>query len=129
MIRLRFSRPTLFLCVILLLAGSLLFLSPQGQLDHFRPALGRPAIPYDLGLPGQNSWLSFFSQGSSDLPGLVYGEDGLVRGWDNVHEVVDHGSMELKRKDLNRLKDVKGTHPIEVLMALGKDRWEALLAR
>ncbi|EIW68082.1 hypothetical protein TREMEDRAFT_63970 [Tremella mesenterica DSM 1558] len=134
MFRLRASRATLFLSFLLVLAASLIFLSPHG---HLTPSHDDPAHPpFDLGLSGQNSWLNFISQSSSalfqsvaDLPGLQYGTDGLVRGWEDVHELVEHGGVGLKKKDRKRLKEVRDRHPIETLIELGKQRWETLLAR
>lgn len=68
------------------------------------------------------------SSGDPTLPrGLEYDEDGLVKGWDTVHELVNKGA--LSKADKRRLKDVRDRHPIEELIEAGKKRWADLLER
>lgn len=121
-------------CSILLAAALLLLMCKSGRaedpyawLDEYLP----PEDDADNDVPpfkAAYKLLTFWREEKD--PGLPrgprYAEDGLVRGWDEVHEIV--GKQKLRKKDLRRLRKVADRHPIEELLARGKRRWRGLLA-
>lgn len=61
--------------------------------------------------------------------GLVFDQAGLVKGWDGLHKFTEEEERKLSRKDRMKLKTLKETHPIEVLVERGLKKWNDLLAR
>jgi len=58
---------------------------------------------------------------------LVYGENGLVKGWDEAHTLLKQGGF--NKRDMKWLKGITTRHPILDLIKNGRTKWEALLAR
>ncbi|GFZ45441.1 hypothetical protein JCM24511_03167 [Saitozyma sp. JCM 24511] len=132
--RYRASRIIFYLACLILLASALLFLTPDADpaedphawLDEY---ISPPEGEISPGVTkGAQRFLSFWKdEEDPDLPrGLRFGADGLVRGWDGVHEIME--THKLGKKDKRRLKEVRDRHPIEELIARGQERWEGLLA-
>lgn len=65
--------------------------------------------------------------GLSELLKLDYGKDGLVRGWEAAHDLLEKGG--LPKREKKRLKEIRDRHPIEELMDQAKKKWEGQLAR
>jgi hypothetical protein len=133
--RYRASRIIFYLACLILLASALLYLTPDADpaedphawLDEY---ISPPESEVRPGVTkGAHRLLSFWKdEEDPDLPrGLRFAEDGLVRGWDGVHEIVE--THELGKKDKRRLKEVRDRHPIEELITKGQERWEGLLAK
>lgn len=117
--RLRISRRFIFLASILVTLAYLVFASPSHLNRKFT----------SLEIPGRDSWTSFLSSPEDPViaRGLVYDDDGRVKGWDALNEVgQDTG---LSKKDRRMLLRLRGTHPIEELVKQGLKKWDDLLAR
>ncbi len=52
-----------------------------------------------------------------------------MKGWDGLHKFTEEEERKLSRKDRMKLKTLKETHPIEVLVERGLKKWNDLLAR
>ena len=59
--------------------------------------------------------------------GLVYDDDGLVKGWDALHALPEESK--LSKRDKLVLSDLKRKHPVEELIKIGLERWNGLLTR
>lgn len=60
--------------------------------------------------------------------GLAYGDDGMVKGWDTAHDLLETRGI-LPKWAKKRIREIRDRHPIEELMERGKARWELILAR
>jgi hypothetical protein len=99
MFRFRASKATTFLATLLCFTSVFLYLSPTAHQAVL----------------------------TADTSPIKYGEDGLVRGWDEVHSLLDEGGLDKWEKE--RLKGLRDRHPILDLIQDGKAKWEGLLAR
>ena len=122
----RLTRATTFVILLLLAASLFLFAPDYGVPDASDPH--HPSFSHLEPIPAGKSggWLSYFSA-ETDSDRLVFGEDGLVRGWDAAHGLMGRGG--LAKKDQETLKAAQETHPIEKLIARGHRKWDRLLAR
>ena len=59
--------------------------------------------------------------------GLRFDDNGLVKGWDGIHQFAEEGR--LSKRDKKALRSLKDTHPIDRLVNTGLEKWYALLAR
>ncbi|WWD18275.1 hypothetical protein CI109_102725 [Kwoniella shandongensis] len=129
--RLRVSRTNFALAIVALLFISFFLLSEPSydlDFDDNLDASERGSSPLDTVRSHHKAINQWLSQSDPSVPrGLQYTNDGLVRGWDSVHQLLKKGG--LKKKDKNRLKRVTETHPIIELMEQGKKRWDELLER
>ncbi|KAK8858385.1 hypothetical protein IAR55_002612 [Kwoniella newhampshirensis] len=130
--RVKASRSTFALAVVALLFISFFLLSePSYDLNFDEDLIGERehgSSPLDTVRTGQKAINQWLSATDLSLPrGLQFTSDGLVRGWDAVHELLKKGG--LKKKDKNRFQRVMEKHPILELMEQGKKRWDDLLAR
>lgn len=86
---------------------------PGSWIDHIAPA---------------NSYLSSWGGSvSTDEQVLDFGDDGLVYGWENLHEKLADSTVATREK--RQLRELAKKHPIERLIERGEKRWANLLAR
>jgi hypothetical protein len=128
--RVRASRPTLFLAVLLLLAASLVYFSPH-QGAPLDPSFLSDS-PIGQAYPARankSSWWNVIGSAAEEsaVPGLIYANDGLVKGWDAAKVVAE--AKGLRKSDREKLRSLRETHPIEELMRRGKAKWDDQLAR
>lgn len=140
------SKATWFLLTLIILTISSLYLSsppdfvdsPETTATHHHdynppplptlfededPLNDPPRIPGVI-IQSQGKWYNPLN--SRLRVGLVFARDGLVRGWDSLHEMIESDLPAKQRKEVQRLRE---SHPIFELVERGKKRWEALLAR
>jgi hypothetical protein len=99
--RLRVSKATLFITLLLLFVSAYIFF----------PLTSQPHPP------------SIIHPASS----LEYANDGLVKGWAEIHERLK--LHKVGKRERKRLKSIKDRHPIFDLIEQGKATWQDLLAR
>lgn len=125
----RCVKPTLFfiVCAVLIITV-------------FRPDLpadsGRRLTPLKQGLdifrerPGSDQALhAAVAEGLAEDqsgPRLHLDPDGMLRGWDGIHEALE--STPFWHSEKRKLNQAAATHPIEILIEQGQQRWKNLLA-
>ncbi|WVR06184.1 hypothetical protein IAU60_003214 [Kwoniella sp. DSM 27419] len=127
--RVRATRSTVVLAVIGVLILSFWLLSTESAYDQAYADDLQAKTGLGSSLRNQQKALGqWLSPTDPTLPqGLEFNNDGLVRGWDRVHELLKSG--ELKKKDRSRLQKVMNVHPIIQLMKRGEEQWKSLLER
>lgn len=130
----RCGKPTLFfiVCAVLIITvfrpdlpfDSARRLTPLRQgMDIFRE---RPGGDQAVKANGPSSDLDIQDHHDHSGPGLRYDPDGMVRGWDGIHEALE--STPFWHSEKRKLKQAAATHPIEILIQEGQQRWKSLLA-
>lgn len=127
-VRIRPTRATTFLSILLLLAAAFIFFSPSATGSTIEPR-AQSTHSKVLHIPtAHKQLLAYFSHEASSSQ-LEYGKDGLVRGWDKLHQQIKQGATVLKKKEKKRLEDSGRRHPIEELMEKGQRKWQDQLKR
>jgi hypothetical protein len=135
--RLLTRRCVFYLACLLLLGTVLVYLTPETDVEdphawideYLESPPEEPPATDEASRRSSHKWLRFWEDEEDEsLPqSLDYAADGLVRGWDSVHAIVRRAT--LGKKDKRRMTELRDKHPIEVLMANGRERWETLLEK
>jgi len=111
-----FSRATCFLCALGIL--TIIFF-----LSNTTPS-SIPELPPVI--QEQSRWYDPLNVSPRFRVGLIYAQDGFVKGWDSLHDMVERDLPLRQRTEIRRLRE---SHPILELVERGRRRWEGLLAR
>ncbi|WWD04614.1 hypothetical protein V865_002685 [Kwoniella europaea PYCC6329] len=133
--RLRITRSTVVLSVVGLLFISFFIFSPGPEYDlNFddysdSDNSGIGGIALDKVRNQQKALNQWLSSTDPNLPqGLEYTEQGYLKGWEKLHDLLKDASN-LKKKDKKRIQSLIKVHPIVEMMQKGEERWANLLER